>query len=147
MNRKLRFSKIYFLGLLLTFLLFLFTGRQVYTHMTINYGADPTGDAFVTVYGENDVLCESMVEEGMADFFFWGTDITGISPIHYNTSEELYVTEIQIRVHGETVVKMDAEMIMNYFTPNDGISESGTHKELLEKNGEYAKLYGLYTSI
>ena len=91
--------------------------------MTINYGADPAGDAFVTVYGEEGVLHEAAVEDGIADFFFWGTDITGISPIHYNTFEELYLTGIQIRVHGETVVKMDAEMIMNYFTPNDGISE------------------------
>ena len=123
MNRKLRFSKIYCLGVLLTVLLFLFTGREVYTHMTINYGADPAGDAFVTVYGEEGVLHEAAVEDGIADFFFWGTDITGISPIHYNTFEELYLTGIQIRVHGETVVKMDAEMIMNYFTPNDGISE------------------------
>lgn len=29
----------------------------------------------------------------------------------------------------------------------DGITETGSHKELMEKNGEYAKLYGLYTSI
>ena len=129
MNRKLRFSKIYFLGLVFAFLLFLCTGRQVYTHMTINYGEDPAGDAFVTVYGEEGVLHEAMVEDGTADFFFWGTDITGISPIHYNTFEELYLTGIQIRVHGETVVKMDAEMIMNYFAPNDGIAEMRLTKQ------------------
>ena len=123
MNRKLRFSKIYFLGLLLTFVLFLCTGRQVYTHLTINYTQDPVGDVFVTVYGEEDVLHEGMVENGVGDFFFWGSDITGISPIHYDCFEEIYIESIHIRVHGETVSKMDAEMIMENFTPNDEILE------------------------
>lgn len=123
MNRKIRFSKIYFLGLLLTFVVFLFTGRQVYTHLTMNYAEDPSGDAFVTVYGEDGVLHEGMVEDGVADLYFWGLDITGISPIHYNTFEELYLESIQIRVHGETVVKMDAEMMMEHLTPNDGIQD------------------------
>ncbi len=30
---------------------------------------------------------------------------------------------------------------------DDGIAESGTHKELLEANGEYAKLYSMYTAL
>ena len=123
MNRKIRFSKIYLLGLLLTFVLFLFTGRRVYTHLTMNYAEDPSGDAFVTVYGEDAVLHEGMVEDGVADLYFWGSDITGISPIHYNTFEELYLESIQIRVHGETVVKMDAEMMMKHLTTNDGIQD------------------------
>ena len=123
MNRKIRFSKIYFLGLVLTFMLFLCTGRQVYTHLTMNYAQDPAGDVFVTVYGEEDILHEGMVEEGVADLFFWGSDITGISPIHYDSFEEIYIEDIQIRVHGETVVKLDAEKIMDNFTPNDGILE------------------------
>ncbi len=123
MNRKLRFLKIYLLGLLLTFVLFLFTGRTVYTHLTMNYAEDPSGDAYVTVYGEDEVLYEGVVEDGVADLYFWGSDITGISPIHYNTFEELYLESIQIRVHGETVAKMDAEMIIEYFTPNDGIQD------------------------
>ena len=56
MNRKVRISKIYFIGLLLTFLLFLFTGREVYTHLTMNYTYDPSGDVYVTVYGEDDFV-------------------------------------------------------------------------------------------
>ena len=123
MNRKIRFSYIYFLGLVLTFVLFLFTGRQVYTHLTMNYAEDPSGDAFVTVYGEVGVLHEGVVEDGVADLYFWGSDITGISPIHYNTFEELYLECIQIRVHGETVAKMDAQMMMEYLSPNDGIQD------------------------
>ena len=121
MNRRLRFSKIYFLGLVLAFMLFLCTGRQVYTHLTMNYTYDPSGDVFVTVYGEDKILHEGMIEEGVGDFFFWGTDITGISPIHYDASQVIYLESIQIRVHGENVAKMDAGMIMENFTPNDGI--------------------------
>ena len=71
-------------------------------------------DAFVTVYGEDGVLHEGIVEGGVADLYFWGSDITGISPIHYNTFEELYLESIQISVHGETVAKMDAEMMMEH---------------------------------
>lgn len=139
MNRKLRFSKIYFVGLVLTFLLFLFTGRKVYTHLTMNYTQDPAGDVFVTVYGEEEILHEGMVEEGVADLFFWGTDITGISPIHYDSFEEIYIESIQIRVHGETVAKMNAEMIMENFTPNEGILEMNLTKQgvcLMTKNDQ-----------
>ena len=121
MNRKIRFSKIYFIGLLLTFVLFLFTGREVYTHLTMNYTYDPSGDVYVTVYGEEEVLHEGMIEEGVGDFFFWGSDITGISPIHYDASQVIYLDSIQIRIHGELIAKMDAQMIMENFVPNDGI--------------------------
>ena len=82
MTRKIRFSKIYIIGLLITFGLFLLTGRTVYTHLTMNYTQDPTGDVYVTVYGEEEVLSEGMVEDGKIDLFFWGSEITGIAPIH-----------------------------------------------------------------
>ena len=121
MNRKVRISKIYVIGLLLTFLLFLFTGREVYTHLTMNYTYDPSGDVYVTVYGEEDILHQEMIEEGVGDFFFWGSDITGISPIHYDASQVIYLESIQIRIHGDLVAKMDAPMIMENFIPNDGI--------------------------
>ena len=121
MNRKVRISKIYFIGLLLTFLLFLFTGREVYTHLTMNYTYDPSGDVYVTVYGEEDILHQEMIEEGVGDFFFWGSDITGISPIHYDASQVIYLDSIEIRIHGDLVAKMDAPMIMENFIPNDGI--------------------------
>ncbi len=123
MYKKKHFSKIYFIGLLLTFLLFLFTGRETYTHLTMNYAKDPSGDAYVTVYGEDEILCEGMVEEGVADLYFWGSDITGISPIHYDAYEVLCLETIEIRVHGELVARMDGERIVQYFTPNDGIKE------------------------
>lgn len=129
MNKKLHFSKIYLIGLLLTFVLFLFTGRQVYTHLTMNYTEDPSGDAFVTVYGEEEILAEGAVEDGTAELYFWGSDITGISPIHYDTFEELYLESIELRIHGEMVAKMDAEMILQYFVPNDGIMDM----ELMEQ--------------
>jgi ATP-binding cassette subfamily B protein len=46
--------------------------------------------------------------------------------------------------HRLTTIKNATKIIV--LTEN-GISETGTHKELLEKGGEYAKLYSLYTSI
>lgn len=46
--------------------------------------------------------------------------------------------------HRLTTIKNATKIIV---LTDDGISESGTHAELLERGGEYAKLYGLYTSL
>ena len=46
--------------------------------------------------------------------------------------------------HRLTTIKNATKIIV--LTEN-GITETGTHKELMEKQGEYAKLYSLYTSI
>jgi len=46
--------------------------------------------------------------------------------------------------HRLTTIKNATRIIV--LTEN-GISESGTHKELMEKGGDYSKLYGLYTSL
>lgn len=46
--------------------------------------------------------------------------------------------------HRLTTIK-NASRIM--VLTEDGIAESGTHKELIEAGGEYAKLYSMYTSI
>ena len=46
--------------------------------------------------------------------------------------------------HRLTTIKNATKIIV---LTDDGITESGTHKELIEKNGEYAKLYGMYTSL
>ena len=46
--------------------------------------------------------------------------------------------------HRLTTIKNATKIIV---LTDDGISESGTHNELIGKGGEYAKLYGLYTSI
>ena len=46
--------------------------------------------------------------------------------------------------HRLTTIKNADKIIV---LTKEGIAESGTHKELMKKGGEYAKLYGLYTSI
>lgn len=46
--------------------------------------------------------------------------------------------------HRLTTIKNATKIIV---LTEDGISEAGTHKELISKNGDYAKLYGLYTSL
>ncbi len=46
--------------------------------------------------------------------------------------------------HRLTTIKNATRIIV---LTDDGISESGTHKELLDAGGEYAKLYGMYTSL
>ena len=46
--------------------------------------------------------------------------------------------------HRLTTIKNATRIIV---LTDEGISESGTHKELIEKDGEYAKLYGMYTSL
>ncbi len=46
--------------------------------------------------------------------------------------------------HRLTTIKNATRIIV---LTDDGISESGTHRELLEAGGEYAKLYGMYTSL
>ncbi len=123
MIKKKHLSKIYLIGLLLTFVLFLLTGRQVYAHLTMNYAFDPAGDVTVTVYGEEKILAEGEVLDARAELYFWGADITGISPIHYDGYEELLIENIELRVHGHLVADMSPEMIMEYFAPNDGIAE------------------------
>lgn len=118
---KIHFSKIYFTGVIITFVLFLFTGRQVYSHITLNYAFDPEGDAITAVCLEEEVLAEAEVLDGQADLYFWGSEFTSIAPIHYDTYEELYLESIEIRVHGYTVCDLTPEQILEYFTPNDGI--------------------------
>lgn len=46
--------------------------------------------------------------------------------------------------HRLTTIKNATKIIV---LTDEGISESGTHAELIEKGGEYAKLYSLYTSL
>lgn len=123
MIKKLHLSKIYVIGLFITFALFLLTGRKVYSHLTMNYAFDPAGDVTVTVYGEDEILSECEVTDAKAETFFWGADIFGISPIHYNGYEELLIENIELHVHGHLVANMTPEMIMENFTPNDGIAE------------------------
>ena len=46
--------------------------------------------------------------------------------------------------HRLTTIKNATRIIV---LTDKGIAESGTHKELMEKKGEYSRLYGLYASI
>ena len=100
MKNKLYFSKIYFIGFILCFVLSLFAGRKVYTHITLNYAYDPVGEALVSVYRGDELLAQAEVVDTAADLYFWGSDFTEIAPIHYDTYEELYLESIDIRVYG-----------------------------------------------
>ena len=121
MKKTTSISKIYMIGLLLTFCLFLLTGREVYSHITLNYGADPTGDAFASAYLEDELLSQAEVTEGKADLFFWGSRYTSLAPIHYNTYEEIYLESIQIRAHGHLICDLQGEALGKAFVPNEGI--------------------------
>ncbi len=46
--------------------------------------------------------------------------------------------------HRLTTIKNATRIIV---LTKDGIAETGTHQELMEQGGEYAKLYGLYTAL
>lgn len=132
--KKIHLSKRYFYiaGLLLTVLLFLLTGQKMYTHITVDYAMDPTGEAIVSAYGEDGVLAETVMEDGHAELFFWGNKITGIAPIHYDTKEELYLTNLEIHVHGNLVLKADAEQFADYFSPNEDIQSMKVKKAGVE---------------
>lgn len=121
MKNKLHFSKIYFIGLILCFVLFLFAGRKVYTHITLNYAYDPVGEAFVSVYRGDELLAQAEVVDTAGDLYFWGSDFTGIAPIHYDTYEELYLESIDIRVYGYLVCHLSPADIIQVFSANDGI--------------------------
>ena len=100
MEKGFRISKRYFIGLLVALLLFFLTGRQVYTHITLNYDKDPTGEAYASAGYEKNVLVETKVIDGVAELFFWGSDFTELLPIHYDSHEELCLTQLEIRMHG-----------------------------------------------
>ena len=119
MEKGFRISKRYLIGLLFTVILFLCTGRQVYTHITLNYGEDPTGDAYASVLKEDKVLAAYEVTEGVAELFFWGADFNRLLPIHYDSHEELCLTRLEIRMHGFLVADLKGEEILSYFTPNE----------------------------
>ncbi len=118
---KIHFSKIYLIGLLLTFGLFLLTGRQVYTHVTLNYAYDPAGEAIAAVYRGEEKLAEAEVIGTAADLYFWGADFTSISPIHYDTYEELYLTSVEIKLHGISVCSLNPSQMLENLIPNEGI--------------------------
>lgn len=120
--KKVHFSKIYMAGMILTFVLFLFTGRKVYFHFTLDYTEDPTGDAIVTVYDEEGAAAQAMVENGQADLYYWGNSFTGFSPVHYDSYEELCIQRIQLRIHGVLAAELEGEEILDAFAPDDGIA-------------------------
>lgn len=113
-------SKIYLVGAILTFLLFWFTGRQAYIHLTVDYTYDPTGDAIVTAYAE-ETDAQGNVDDGRADVYYWGKTFTGFSPIHYRSFEDLYIQNVQLRVHGILVADLKGEEILKDFEPNEFI--------------------------
>lgn len=119
MKAKLHFSKIYLIGLLIVFVLFMFGNRPVYTHISMSYAQDPTGDAYTAVYDGEEKLAECEVKDGMSEMFFWGSEFTKITPIHYDSHEELYLTNLEIRVHGFLVCDLKPNDMLDYLTPNE----------------------------
>lgn len=115
-NRNI--PKIYLSGVVLTFLLFWFTGRQAYIHLTLDYTYDPTGDAVVTAYAE-ETDAQGIVEDGRAEVYYWGKSFVGFSPIHYSSFEELYLQSVQLRVHGILITDLKGAEILNDFEPNE----------------------------
>lgn len=118
-NRKIYLSKIYLLGAILAVLLFWFTGRTTYIHMTLDYAYDPTGTAIVTVYGEEGELAQGKVEEGRAEIYYWGTEFSGFSPIHYRSYEEISLQRLQLRVHGVLAADLQGKELLEVFEPNE----------------------------
>lgn len=122
-KKKLVIPKLYMAGCLLVFLFFLAFGRQVYTHITVDYTEDPAGDVFVTVYDKEQALKECEVQEGRAELYFWGKEMTEIAPIHYDAYKEIYLQNIEIHVHGKQVINAQSGEILDWFTVNDGVRE------------------------
>lgn len=133
MNEKRKLSYLYLLGLLIPLIMFLFFGRRVYTHLLMEYAEDPTGDAIVSVYDGEGLLGETLVEDGCAELYFWCDEIREIAPIHYQTHEDLYLTELVICIHGYEAVKIFPEEFPYYFGTNQAV-------ESLEITDQGAKL-------
>lgn len=116
-----KISKLYLLGLIPVLLLFLLCGRRVYTHMTLTFANDLTGEAYATVWDGDRLLDECEEEEKRADLYFWGTDFTVLSPIHYDSYEEIYLKSITVSLHGYHFRTLTPEMILENFRPNQDI--------------------------
>lgn len=149
MINKLRSEKkksiklyLYFIGLMIPLLMFILCGRQVYTHVIMEYAEDPTGDAVVTVYHEEKILGETLVNEGRAELYFWGSDVTGIAPIHYATHEKLLLTDLELRIHGILAIKLTPEKSEQYFVGNQDLKilETESSGLKLQIQGETPRL-------
>lgn len=118
---KKKLPKSYIVGLLAVFVLFLLFGRQVQTHITMEYAYDLSGDAFVTVWRGNELLDECEMQDAKAELYFEGTEFTQLSPIHYDSYEEMYLRRIGIKMQGVQVMTLTPEKIERYFSPNQDI--------------------------
>lgn len=129
--KKMPISKIYVVGAILTCILFLFTGRNTYIRLTLDYVSDPTGTAIVTAFGEEGALAQGTVEEGHAEVYYWGTEFTGFSPIHYRSYENLYLQRLQLHVHGILAADFNGSEILESFEPNDSLQVMTSENDTL----------------